>query len=135
MKDIPLWHTAQISCLWVIQRNMECVFCERQNHYERIIYLCKRMYTWKYSSDFAKKFAKDFALETINLEIPMKRKYSEFFENEFFGANDNKNKEEKKERKKKNKEKNKKKEVKQKKAKKAIIKDIDDIDGFLDDDL
>ena len=102
-------------------------------HYERIIYLCKRMYTWKYSSDFAKKFAKDFALETINLEIPMKRKYSEFFENDFFGTNNNnKNKGEKKERKKKNKEK---KEVKQKKPKKQIIKDIDDIDGFLDDDL
>ena len=87
-------------------------------HYERIIYLCKRMYTWKYSSDFAKKFAKDFALETINLEIPMKRKYSEFFENDFFGTNNNnKNKGEKKERKKKNKEK---KEVKQKKPKKQI---------------
>ena len=69
-------------------------------HYERIIHLCKRMYTWKYSSDFAKKFAKDFALETINLEIPMKRKYSEFFENEFFGKNDNINKDIKKERKK-----------------------------------
>ena len=43
-------------------------------HYERIIQLCKRMYTWKYSTQFAKKFAKEFALETINLEIPMKRK-------------------------------------------------------------
>ena len=108
-------------------------------HFERIINLCKRLYNWKYSSDLAKSFAKEFALETIKFEIPMKKKYSEFFEGDnIFEKNDFKNKDEnKKERKKKNKEKNKKekKEVKQKKTKKEKIKDIDAIDGFIEDDL
>ena len=121
-------------------------------HYERIIHLCKRMYTWKYSSNFAKKFAKEFALETINLEIPMKKKYDEFFEGENIEDNQNV-----KERKKKNKEKKKKeviqnkendeekekkkkerKEKKEKKQKKQKIEDIEEIDGYIDvgtDDL
>ena len=105
-------------------------------HYERIINLCKRMYKWKYSSDFAKKFAKDFALETIDLEIPIKNKYSEFFENELFGRSNNKNNNNnnKKKEKKKKKE-NKEKIQKEKKVKKAKIRDEDQIDGFIDDDI
>ena len=47
-------------------------------HYERIIQLCKRMYIWKYSSNFAKNMAKEFALETIDLEIPMKKNIRNF---------------------------------------------------------
>ena len=105
-------------------------------HYERIINLCKRMYKWKYSSDFAKKFAKDFALETIDLEIPIKNKYSEFFENELFGRSNNKNNNNnnKKKEKKKKKE-NKEKIQKEKKVKKAKIRDEAQIDGFIDDDI
>ena len=88
-------------------------------HYERIIHLCKRMYNWKYSSNFAKKMSKDFALETIDLEIPMKKKYSEFFEGEYFGRDDEnqKGKKSKKEKDKKKKEKKKKEEIKNKEEK------------------
>ena len=120
-------------------------------HYERIIHLCKRMYTWKYSSDFAKQFAKQFALETIDLEIPMKKKYNEFFQGETFEENDQnfmerkkknkekkkkeeiKNKEKDEEKEKKRKEKTEKKEKKEKKAKKQKIEDIEEIDGYIDD--
>ena len=88
-------------------------------HYERIIQLCKRMYTWKYSTQFAKNFAKEFAFETINLEIPMKRKYSEFYEGEYLDSNDDNNYEKKKkEKKKKNKEKKKEK-IKEEEARKV----------------
>ena len=116
-------------------------------HYERIIQLCKRMYNWKYSSDFAKNMAKEFALETINFEIPMKKKYKEFFMDEYFEDDDDVKKE-----KKKKKEKNKKKKQKKKNdetknmGEKEKIKnkmkeeqknkdDTEEIDGFLDDGL
>ena len=116
-------------------------------HYERIIHLCKRMYTWKYSSNFAKNMAKEFAFETINLEIPMKKKYSEFFEGERLDddfeekkkKSKKERKKEKKERKKKEEEKNekkkKKREKKEEKKEEKKIKDIEEIDGFLDDGL
>ena len=87
-------------------------------HYERIIHLCKRMYTWKYSSNFAKNMAKEFAFETINLEIPMKKKYSEFFEGERLDDDfEEKKKKSKKERKKEKKERKKKEEEKNEKEK------------------
>ena len=116
-------------------------------HYERIIHLCKRMYTWKYSSNFAKNMAKEFAFETINLEIPMKKKYSEFFEGERLDDDFEKKKKkskkerkkEKKERKKKEEEKNEKEKIKrekkEEKKEEKKIKDIEEIDGFLDDGL
>ena len=112
-------------------------------HYERIIHLCKRMYTWKYSSNFAKNMAKEFAFETINLEIPMKKKYSEFFEGERLDddfeekkkKSKKERKKEKKERKKKEEEKNEKEKIKREKKEEKKIKDIEEIDGFLDDGL
>ena len=116
-------------------------------HYERIIHLCKRMYTWKYSSNFAKNMAKEFAFETINLEIPMKKKYSEFFEGERLDddfeekkkKSKKERKKEKKERKKKEEEKNEKEKIKrekkEEKKEEKKIKDIEEIDGFLDDGL
>ena len=116
-------------------------------HYERIIHLCKRMYTWKYSSNFAKNMAKEFAFETINLEIPMKKKYSEFFEGERLDddfeekkkKSKKDSKKEKKERKKKEEEKNEKEKIKrekkEEKKEEKKIKDIEEIDGFLDDGL
>ena len=116
-------------------------------HYERIIHLCKRMYTWKYSSNFAKNMAKEFAFETINLEIPMKKKYSEFFEGERLDDDfEEKKKKSKKERKKEKKERKKmeeeknekekiKREKKEEKKEEKKIKDIEEIDGFLDDGL
>ena len=119
-------------------------------HYERIIQLCKRMYIWKYSSNFAKNMAKEFALETIDLEIPMKKKYSEFFEGENLGDDETKKeKKSKKEKNKKKKENKKKEEIKnneenerikrvkkeEKKEKKKVRDDTEEIDGFLDDGL
>ena len=65
-------------------------------HYERIIQICKRMYNWKYSSDFAKNMAKEFALETIKLEIPIKKKYKEFFLDEYSEDDEEKKEYEKK---------------------------------------
>ena len=112
-------------------------------HYERIIQICKRMYNWKYSSDFAKNMAKEFALETIKLEIPMKKKYKEFFLDEY--SEDDEEKKEKKKKKEKNtkkKQKKKKEEVseneklkKVKKEEKKIKDDTEELDGFLDDGL
>ena len=109
-------------------------------HYERIIQICKRMYNWKYSSDFAKNMAKEFALETIKLEIPMKKKYKEFFLDEY--SEDDEEKKEKKKKKEKNtkkKQKKKKEEVseneKLKKEEKKIKDDTEELDGFLDDGL
>ena len=82
----------------------------RTYQYERIINLCKRMYNWKYATDFGKNFAKEFALETIGFEIPMKQKYNEFFDNDFnFDLNEEKP--DKKKSKKNKKEKGKKKKV------------------------
>jgi glycosyltransferase involved in cell wall biosynthesis len=112
-------------------------------HYERIIQICKRMYNWKYSSDFAKNMAKEFALETIKLEIPIKKKYKEFFLDEY--SEDDEEKKEKKKKKEKNtkkKQKKKKEEVseneklkKVKKEEKKIKDDTEELDGFLDDGL
>jgi len=48
-------------------------------HFERFINLAKRMLEWKHSSEFAKSFAKVFALDTISYEIPLKNKYEEFY--------------------------------------------------------
>ena len=113
-------------------------------HYERIIQICKRMYNWKYSSDFAKNMAKEFALETIKLEIPIKKKYKEFFMDEYFEDDDDvkKEKKKKKEKNKKKKQKKKKEEVseneklkKVKKEEKKIKDDTEELDGFLDDGL
>ena len=112
-------------------------------HYERIIQICKRMYNWKYSSDFAKNMAKEFALETIKLEIPMKKKYKEFFLDEY--SEDDEEKKEKKKKKEKNKKKKQKKKneeiseneklKKVKKEEKKIKDDTEELDGFLDDGL
>jgi glycosyltransferase involved in cell wall biosynthesis len=51
----------------------------RTYQYERILHLCKRMYNWKYASDYGKNFAKEFAIDTIGFNVPMKKKYKEFF--------------------------------------------------------
>ena len=80
----------------------------RTYQYERIVNLCKRMYNWKYATDFGKNFAKEFALETIGFEVPMKQKYNEFFEGEFDFELDEEEKIEKKKSKKKKKGKKKK---------------------------
>jgi hypothetical protein len=118
-------------------------------HYERIINLCKRMYNWKYASDYGKNIAKEFALELIDFEISIKEKYDEFYDSNYDYGYDNdvknkvkKNEKSKKEKKKKNKKfeenenKMKKKEEKKREKKKEkkdnIIKDIDQIDGFIE---
>ena len=112
-------------------------------HYERIIQICKRMYNWKYSSDFAKNMAKEFALETIKLEIPIKKKYKEFFLDEY-SEEDEEKKEKKKKKEKNTKKKQKKKKIevseneklkKVKKEEKKIKDDTEELDGFLDDGL
>ena len=100
-------------------------------HYERIIQICKRMYNWKYSSDFAKNMAKEFALETIKLEIPIKKKYKEFFLDEY--SEDDEEKKEKKKKKEEVYENEKLKKVK--KEEKKIKDDTEELDGFLDDGL
>ena len=124
----------------------------RTYQYERIVHLCRRMYNWKYASDFGKNFAKEFGRDTIGFEVPMKEKYFEFFEDEHINLYDDnkyvdksnkKNKKEKKQRNKKseeikieekdNKEINK--EEKKTKKKKSKIKDIEEIDGYIEDDL
>ena len=127
----------------------------RTYQYERIINLCKRMYNWKYASEFGKKFAKEFGIETIGFEVDMRNKYYEFYEDGYnFDLDDNiktdtkkkkKNKKEKKNKNKNNEEREreikyekKKEEKKEKKKKKeAEIKDIEQIDGYIEglDDL
>ena len=130
----------------------------RTYQYERILNLCRRMYNWKYASEYGKNFAKEFAIETIGFEVPMKDKYSEFYDNDHnFDLDDDiktdvkKTKKNKKEKKKKNKyneeseikyekkveeKKEMKKEIKNKK-KKDNMKEIEEIDGYIEglDDL
>ena len=130
----------------------------RTYQYERILNLCRRMYNWKYASEYGKNFAKEFAIETIGFEVPMKDKYSEFYDNDHnFDLDDDiktdvkKTKKNKKEKKKKNKyseeseikyekkveeKKQMKKEIKNKK-KKDNMKEIEEIDGYIEglDDL
>ena len=130
----------------------------RTYQYERILNLCRRMYNWKYASEYGKNFAKEFAIETIGFEVPMKDKYYEFYDNDHnFDLDDDiktdvkKTKKNKKEKKKKNKyseeseikyekkveeKKEMKKEVKNKK-KKDNMKEIEEIDGYIEglDDL
>ena len=135
----------------------------RTYQYERILHLCRRMYNWKYASDYGKNFAKEFAIETIGFEVPMKKKYNEFFENEFnFDLDDDddiiantekkKSKKNKKEKKNKKNEKNEENEIKyekkdkveekkesrkSKKKEENKINDIEQIDGYIEglDDL
>ena len=121
----------------------------RTYQYERIINLCKRMYNWKYASDYGKNFAKEFALETIGFEVPVYEKYEEFYDRNYdYGFDDDdvkynvkKNKKNKKEKKKKNKKFENDETTEEKKEKKEkkenIIKDIEQIDGFIEgvDDL
>jgi hypothetical protein len=129
----------------------------RTFHYERILNLCKRLYTWKYATPLSKNFAKEFAIDTIGFEVPMRQKYSEFFGDAFDFDSEEEDIKPKKSKKKNKKEKKKKdrneeneiktevkKEIKKerkkenKKAKqKAKSKDIEEIDGFIEgiDDL
>ena len=73
----------------------------RTYQFERMINLCKRMYNWKYASDYGKNKAKEIALETIGFEVPIKEKYDEFFDDdEKYEVK--KNKKSKKKKKKKN---------------------------------
>jgi len=132
----------------------------RTFQYERILYLCKRMYTWKYSTPLSRNFAKEFAIETIGFEVPMRKKYSEFFGNEFdldseeeedIKPKKNKNKKEKKKKdkkvendiksevKKENKKESKKESKKENKKSNQKVKsnNIEEIDGYIEgiDDL
>ena len=129
----------------------------RTFQYERILNLCKRLYTWKYATPLSKNFAKEFAIETIGFEVPMRKKYSEFFGNAFdFDSEEEdikpKKKSKKNKKEKKNKDKKEENEVKtevkkenkkeskkeNKKAKqKDKSKDVEEIDGFIEgiDDL
>ena len=132
-------------------------------HFERIINLCERMYNWKYISKQGKKIVKELALDTIQSEIPVRKKYNGFYDgNNFEFENDEEDKitkkisqkgkknkenifdnEEKKEEesyKKDKKEKintyNDKKEVKKEKKKKDKKEEIEEIDGYYEfDDL
>ena len=130
----------------------------RTYQYERILHLCKRMYNWKYASDYGKNFAKEFAIDTIGFNVPMKKKYKEFFpQDDDFDLDDEedeekekkKNKKNKKEKKKKNKnteenniklekkekieeKKEAKKEAKKKNKKEKKINDVEEIDGYLE---
>ena len=108
----------------------------RTFHYERIIHLCKRMYTWKYSSKYAKDFAKQFAIETINFEVPIHQKYSEStgfdWDDDFISYN-TQSYDTSKTKKKKEKKKVEKKKVKKKKNKEEIkIDDLEQIDGYIE---
>ena len=111
--------------------------------------MCKRLYIWKYATPLSKNFAKEFAIETIGFEVPMRKKYSEFFGNAFdFDSEEedikpkkskNKNKKEKKKKDRKEVKIEVKKENKKdkKKAKSKDIEEIKEIDGFIEgiDDL
>ena len=115
--------------------------------YERILNLCKKIYTWKYISRKGKSFTKKFAKETIDIEIPMKKKYSEFFDDKFDISDDkydytmnDKNKKEKigKREEKKEKERINKKDGNPRKKKKNKIEqnridNIEEIDGYIED--
>ena len=118
----------------------------RTFQYERILNLCKRMYTWKYATPLSKNFAKEFAIETIGFEVPMRKKYREFFGDAFDFDSEEEDikpkkskKKNKKEKKKKNRnEENEENEVKTKvKKEKSKSKDIEEVDGFIEgiDDL
>ena len=118
----------------------------RTFQYERILNLCKRLYTWKYATPLSKNFAKEFAIETIGFEVPMRKKYSEFFGNAFdFDSEEedikpkkskNKNKKEKK-KKDRNEVKTEVKKENKKAKQKDKSKDVEEIDGFIEgiDDL
>ena len=54
----------------------------RTFHFERIIYLCKRLYHWKYISNNGKLIVKQFAQETLKLMVPFEEKYEEFYKND-----------------------------------------------------
>ena len=47
-------------------------------HFERLLNLSQRMYYWKYSSEFAKKFAQVFGNDTLRFQVPLNKKYMEF---------------------------------------------------------
>ena len=80
----------------------------RTYQYERILNLCKRMYNWKYASEKGKDFAKEFAIETLGFKVPIKKKYSEFFDS-YETLDDNEDEEKPKKKSKKNKKEKKKK--------------------------
>ena len=129
----------------------------RTFQYERILYLCKRLYTWKYATPLSKNFAKEFAIDTIGFEVSMRKKYSEFFGDAFDSDSEEedikpkksskKNKKDKKKKdrkednevkteiKKENKKESKKESKKAKQKEKS--KDIEEIDGYIEgiDDL
>ena len=126
----------------------------RTYQYERILNLCRRMYNWKYASEYGKNFAKEFAIETIGFEVPMKDKYYEFYDNghnfdldDDIKADVKKPKKDKKEKKKKNKyneesevkyekkieeKKEMKKEVKNRKKKEYNMIENEEIDGYIE---
>ena len=119
----------------------------RSYHYERILNLCKKIFTWKYISKKGKSISKKFAKSTIEYEIPQIVKYSEFFDDkhmidENYDINNKKKKEKNRVTKKEDEviekeEKDKKEEnIKKKKKKKKEenkIEDIEQIDGYIED--
>ena len=130
----------------------------RTYQYERILHLYKRMYNWNYATERGKNFAKEFGIETIGFEVPMRKKYYEFYgDEEDFELDEEVNV---KKINKKNKDKNKKntkintenevkyektknveekveEKKKTKKNKKKKVKDVEEIDGYIEgiDDL
>ena len=78
----PDYEYFRLKLLFLLQSPDNRHVFARTYQYERILNLCRRMYNWKYASNFGKEFSKNFAIETIKFEVPMKEKYFEFFEDD-----------------------------------------------------
>ena len=51
----------------------------RTYHFERLLYLCKRLYHWKYISSNGRLQIKQFAKELIRFDVPLEEKFEEFY--------------------------------------------------------
>jgi len=69
----------RLSLLYLLKEPDNTKVFARTFHFERFINMGYRMLNWKYSSEFAKKFAKEYAIDTIKHEVPFKEKYKEFY--------------------------------------------------------
>ena len=68
----------RLTLLYLLQEPDNRDSFARTYHYERLLNLSQRMYYWKYSSEFAKKFAKEFGNDTLRFQVPLNKKYIEF---------------------------------------------------------
>ena len=68
----------RLTLLYLLQEPDNRDAFARTYHFERLLNLSQRMYYWKYSSEFAKKFAQVFGNDTLRFQVPLNKKYMEF---------------------------------------------------------